>query len=161
MTETVLLAAVRDNEVPARVWAGLQERRLIDRGDRLEWHADGVVLALRLADQPAATRLPLLAGVVRVLVPSPIQQSYSATRLDLILVGPAGELLARLNTPASRPRVIAEHAFPSAVFSQLQDRGVPVTEENIKSFREFQRRHPGSTDGLLRGLRRRVGYAWA
>ncbi|MDQ2836253.1 MAG: hypothetical protein M3Y42_14195 [Actinomycetota bacterium] len=159
MTETVLLTPVRDGEVPTRAWNTLSERRLIDCGDHVEWHDGEGVLSMRLADQPDGG-LPVLAGVVRVLVPSPIQQSYAATRLDLIFTGPDGELLARLNTPASRPRVIAEHAFPDGVFDELRARGVTVSEESIKSFREFSRRHPGGEDGLVRGLARRLAYAW-
>jgi hypothetical protein len=51
--------------------------------------------------------------------------SANGPTADSRMTGPAGELLARINMPACRPRAIAEHAFPSAAFDPLLARGVP------------------------------------
>ena len=155
MIGAVLLAPVRDAEVPAKVWDTIRDRRLLDCGDHVEFHDGGQVRSWRLADQPD-TGLPELAGLVKVLVPYPYQPSYSSTSVDLILVGPAGELLARWNTARSRRRVVAEHAFPTAATEPFVRRGLAVTEETIRSFRQFDRRHPGGGTGLGR----RLSYAW-
>lgn len=156
MTETVLLAPVRDAEVPDKVWAAISGRRLLDCGDHVEFHDDEQVRSWRLADQPESD-LPELAGLVKVLVPYPYQPSYSSTSVDLILVDPAGRLLARWNTAHSRRRIVVEHAFPAAALEPFRQRGLQVTEETIKSFREFNRRQPGGETGLAR----RLTYAWA
>ena len=156
MTETVLLAPVRDAEVPDKVWAAVGGRRLSDCGDHVEFQDGDRLRSWRLADQPESS-LPELAGLAKVLVPNPYQTSYAGTNVDLVFIGPAGQLLALWNTPGSRHRVIAEHAFPAAAMEPFRQRGLAVTEETIKSFREFNRRHPGGDTGLAR----RLSYAWA
>ncbi len=159
-TESVLFTALHAEVLPADVWAKISGRRLLDRGADVEWHDGTDVRRWRLPDQPPAAGLAELAGVSRVLVPSPYRQSWAGTRVVLIFTDPDGRRLAWINTYRARERRLAQAAYPDEAFAGLGSRGVPVTEETIKSYREFCRRHPGSSDSRLTGLANRVAYAW-
>ncbi|MCW2541300.1 MAG: hypothetical protein JWN95_3025 [Frankiales bacterium] len=161
MAESVLVTALRPDGMSDGVWAKASARSLVDCGDHLEWRDGSSVHRWRLADQPASAELPELAGVSKVLVPSPIQDTYIGTRVEFVFTSPSGGFLASLNGGVTRDRKYTDKAYPDEVFAGLVARGVPVTEERIASYREFRRRHPGEPSTGVSGLARRLGYAWS
>jgi hypothetical protein len=145
----------RHGDVKEPLWLKAATRLLVDCGDFVEWRTGDGDLRLRLPDQPADPGLPLLAGIARVLIPSPLQDSYASTRVEIIFTGRDGEYLGPLTRDLTRDRMAIDQLYPDEVFKPLRMRGVELIQETIPTYHEFKDRHPGEPRGLLR----RFSYA--
>jgi hypothetical protein len=104
---------------------------LTDCGDHVEWTDGKRTTAMRLPDQSASDRYPLLSSVLIASFVSDV--SYFGPGQDvgarLRFVGPDNAVLAWLGPGAGIPTEVLRRVFPDKAFDALTARGVTLVRE--------------------------------